>query len=684
MDFIHPSQSQVTHPTMLSTRLTTTDNGILSHEFIPDNLRSLIGRRTENNKKFGKLEILTPQIISNTETAEPRNLIAGFLLDTSASMSGTKIEHARDTIKKLVEVLHSERTGNTIEHQPFRSWIYVISFNSVAEVIIPFQEITDETLPIINGQLDTIRAYGSTNYAKAFQKQNEVIEAIIARLNNPDQESTATATATAASGRFHLIRFFETDGDITEGSSNAILLYNMMRSAKTSATATAAAQITYEDVILGYGTDVNLECLKKLASPYAPEKEYNCSSLVTIIKPEDIGWQVGEILFKLIMRYGFKVNISIAAATPGDDAATAELFEYQTHQWSSSTTLHSFIHGDNKQIWIQYTPGATAAAADAATPRVKLQIQYENQFTGETFTYQFEHEIQNVVDVEADVEDTSPPPSAAIVEKTITLLNGMAQIEIFKQFREIESTRYNKDTIVSEAYKTMRMLKTIDAMTRTGFPALSCQTLNLMTDVKVIIGLTTIESQQEQNIILHARRTCSAENEFFNTGATVSRKYVANEEDHEEEAKCVIKAAADAAAGASTDAAPALAHAAAYEEDYYVSDALPSRIASISTQLQPDDIDTPFHGGVSPHYHHYHDTGSEVRTLCAKIAIARANNEDITAEQLYEQMRTAHHHHHHHDYNDCYAPYDDDNAFSSTPMDDEYTQRRMGMMRRMS
>jgi len=653
---------------MLSTRLTNTDNGILSNEFIPENIRSLIERRTENNKRFGKLEILTPQIEATAAAAAaPRNIIAGFLLDTSASMSGTKIEHARDTIKKLVEVLHSERNGNTIEQQPFHSWIYVISFNSVANVIIPFQEITDETLPGINSQMDTICASGSTNYAKAFQKQNDVIEDIITRLNNPDQESAAAAAA--ASGQFHFIRFFETDGDITEGSSNATLLYNMMRSVKTSATATAtAARITYEDVILGYGTDVNLECLKKLASPYAPENEYNCSSLVTIIKPEDIGWQVGEILFKVIMRYGSNVNISIAAATAGDDAARAELFEYQTHQWSSSTTLHSFIHGDNKQIWIQYTPGA-ATAADA-TPRVNIQIQYENQFTGETYTYQFAHDIQNVV---VDV-DTPPPLSAAIIEKTITLLNGMVQIEIFKQFREIESTRYDKDTIVSEAYKTMRMLKTIDAMTRAEFPTLSCQTLNLMTDVKVIIGLTTVENQQEQNIILHARRICSAENEVFNTGATLSRKYVENEEEHEEEAKRVIKAAAAANddATAPTD----------YVDDYYESDALPSRIESISTQLVSHETDTPFYGGGGNHYYnHYHHTGSEVRTLCVKIAIARANNEDVTAEQLYEQMRAAHHHH---DYNEYDAPCHQDDTFSSTPMNDDYTQRRMGMMRRMS
>ena len=653
---------------MFSSKFTTVQTDILDHSFIPENTRQLVFRRTENGKTFGKLEIIAAAPIAQSDKYPPRNIVAGFLLDTSGSMDGEKIQQAVNTIKQLAQILLAERDGKTIEHQPIHAWIYVISFNSSARLIIPFQEITDETLPGINSQMDTICVSGSTNYAKAFQKQNEVVEDIIARLNNPDQES-ATATATAASGQFHFIRFFETDGDITEGSSNATLLYKMMRSVKSSATATTA-RITYEDVVLGYGTDVNLECLKKLASPYAPENEYNCSSLITIIKPEDIGWQVGEILFKVIMRYGSKVNISISAATAGDDAAKAELFEYQTNQWSESTTLHSFIHGDNKQIWIQYTPGADATATADATPRVQLQIQYENQFTGETYTYQFAHDIHNVV-----VDVDTPPPSNANIEKTVTLLNGMVQIEIFKQFREIESTRYDKDTIVSEAYKTMRMLKTIDAMTRAEFPTLSCQTLNLMTDVKVIIGLTTVENQQEQNIILHARRTCSAENELFNIGATLSRKYVENEEEYEEEAKRVIKAAAAAAPDAAPDAANVSEH-------YYESDTLPSRIDTISTQLVSDDTDTPFYrgggGGFSQHHHH---TGSEVRTLCVKIAVARANNEDVTAEQLYEQMRTTHHHYH--DYDECDAPHLND-TFSSTPMNDDYTQRRMGMMRRMS
>ena len=643
---------------MLSTKLITTDNGISSYDFIPENIRSLVERRTTAGKIFGKLKIMTPQIISAEEQA-PRNIIAGFLLDTSGSMNGVKLEHAINTIKKFVEVLNAERDGNTIKHQPFHSWIYVITFNSKTEVIIPFQEITEHTIQDIHTKLDNVRADGCTNYAIAFQKQKEVLGDIIKTLNND-----AATTSVVIPGQqtppphYHVVRFFETDGDITEGSTNIPLLYDTMRSTAAPA---AGPRITYEDVVVGYGTDVNLECLKQLAAPQAPstdaKNQYNCSSLVTIIKPEDIGWQVGEILFKLIMRYGFNVKISIAATTTD---ATVELFEYQTHQWSSSTTLHSLIHGDNKPIWIQYT---TPTSTTTTTTNIQVNIQFENQFTGKTYTYQFAHEIQENITIPKSITTT---PTPTVQNKCISLVLGMIQIEIFKQFREIESTRYDKDTIVSEAYKTIRMLKTLEAMMTTP-TTLLCQTLNLITDVKVIIGLTTIESYKEQNIILHARRICSAENELYNTGATVSRKYIENEENYEEEAKAVIAANANANANAN-------------EYEYEMTDALPSRIPTHQSYNDDDAADTPFYGG--GHHTPRYNTRSELRTLCVKIALARANNQDITAEQLYEQMKMHNHYYQDDDATTIYHYQDD--TFSSTPMDDAYTQRRMGMMRQMS
>jgi hypothetical protein len=114
----------------------------------------------------------------------------------------------------------------------------------------------------------------------------------------------------------------------------------------------------------------------------------------------------------------------------------------------------------------------------------------------------------------------------------------MVQIEIFKQFREIEASgaggsKYDKDTIVREAYKTLRMLKSLNS----SEPA----AINLITDVKLIIGITAVKDPKEQQCLIHARRIASAQEDIFNTGADVSRKYVENEEDYEEVARDVIQ-----------------------------------------------------------------------------------------------------------------------------------------------
>jgi hypothetical protein len=692
---------------MISTRLTTIDQGILSNTSIPAILKPLIERRTNNKRIFGKLEIIAPQIedvapATNTDAAPPRNIIAGFLLDTSGSMQGRKIQHAINTIKQLAEILLSERDGKTIASQPIHSWIYVITFNSDAELVIPFQEITADTLPNILTQLDQIRTTGCTNYERAFKKQTEVTADVFKQLGIPrgyrtpttDGGADATTDSLASARSYHLIRFFGTDGEITEGTRSTEILYKMMRDTDAAylndATTTAAVSwrpplLSCEDYILGYGTDVDLNCLKTLASPYQRSEyladrshanrkrqytdAYNCSSLITIIKPEDIGWQMGELLFKVIMRYGYKVQVSISTAAP-----FIELFEYQSHTWSNSTTLHSIIHGETKPLYIQYTPPTDTDTDDgAATTAVLVKVQYSNQFTGSTYTYEFEHTIIPSPTTDTDVSVPDLP----------TAVGGMIQIEIFKQFREIEASgaatggRYDKDTIVREAYKTLRMLKSLQRIEST--PLIE----NLITDVKVIIGLTTIQDKKETDMILHARRICSAEQEVFNTGANISRKYVDGEEEHEEEAARVIKSFhdADAADAAAPDDNDDDDDNDDEEEEELVSDAIHSRITTV--------IDTPYSQDPSAgyggrHHHRHHDGSSELRTLCARIAMAKKDKEDFTTEQLYEQVRRygirAGYHQRHHD--DHQRHHDD--QFSSTPMDNEYTQRRMGMMRQMS
>jgi hypothetical protein len=364
------------------------------------------------------------------------------------------------------------------------------------------------------------------------------------------------------------------------------------------------------------------------------------------------------------------------------------------------------IHGEKKVLYIQYTPPTTDTddtnadtdATSAPPVIVVVKIQYSNQSTGATYTYEFEHMIKP-----ASVPDLpSITAAASVPDLPVPIILGMIQIEIFKQFREIEhndknrEVRYDKDTIVREAYKTIRMLKSLYQPTEMTpythqspqphqsivYPAVGGRypplVENLITDVKVIIGLTTINDAKEKTAILHARRIASGEQDIFNTGASVSRKYVENEEDYEEDAEKVIKAhreSGGAAAAEDGDGAGA--------EDY-ADDGIPSRIPTVINTPYSQNQDKYQRGRSSSSSSC--NSGSLLRTLCARIAMAKKHNEDLTIEQLYDQVKrygsAAGYNPAHHDEFDLYGHADD--TFSSTPMNDENTQRRMGMMRQMS
>ena len=107
-------------------------------------------------------------------------------------------------------------------------------------------------------------------------------------------------------------------------------------------------------------------------------------------------------------------------------------------------------------------------------------------------------------------------------------------------------------------------------------------------------------------------------------------------------------------------------------------------------------MDTPFHGhnSRSRNTAANYGSGSEIRALCVRIATARNKKEDTPAEELYKQMQVQQQQHQRYGggRNGRYDPDEDapcyhgmhDDTFSNTPMDDDYTQRRIGIMRQMS
>jgi hypothetical protein len=140
-----------------------------------EDLKKIIARRSANGKRFGKLEIRAQQhphpqdeeyATDATETDEERkektiHYLTAFVLDISSSMSGPKIEHARNTIIKFLEVLLAESAASAMK---IKTWFYLITFNDRANVVVQLQEVTDQTIGPMIETINKITASGSTSY----------------------------------------------------------------------------------------------------------------------------------------------------------------------------------------------------------------------------------------------------------------------------------------------------------------------------------------------------------------------------------------------------------------------------------------------------------------------------------------------------------------------------------------
>jgi hypothetical protein len=700
-------------------------------------LLNIINRRTENGKRFGILEI-TAEAQSETaatETAPPSNHIAGFLLDISSSMDGEKISQAQQTIINFIEIM-SQETKNRI-------WFYLITFNDEATVAVEFQEITPESSKHMIESVKQIRSSGSTSYEKAFNAQSKYLEKIM-------QSPESFNPTELQSKHVHVVKFFETDGDITVGCTDLSKLYSTMRKEPTVHEMYANIRFTYEDVVFGYGLDVDTKILKTLAAsqPPSPKPKYqlhpklaphpepepesqdleeyskskhNCSSFVSISNPKEIGWIVGEIMFKLLTRCGVNLTVNVFDATINTETPAAteehttttptakvELFEYKTHTWNNKTQLHSISHKETKTIFVQLQQGVRNIAS--FIEMIDSKTGYKNQYT-------FVHNLleqdatRRSQDIDESQEGNDHHQTTNQDRDNIAMIFAMLQIEIFKLMREIESddSVYSIETIVLETYKIKRILEFIKAGSlirlnedKTIISNEMHWLENLVTDTKVIIGLTAIVRRNEQLAIIHARRTSSAEREFFSTGRNAFSVYIEGEELNEQLAKEIIqeetkrehdarieraaKAKAKAEANENEDDEDEYNNRYDYEDDYDYedeceleeNDCLPTRIATAAPPTRAYSASQP-QSNVKQTLNR-----SVLRTLCARIQIAKATDDKITPLEIYKEIcDSGRRYNHKYDNYHRNLPTEEEETLSSIP-DDEHSSRRVKMMRQMS
>jgi len=564
-------------------------------QYFPQSLHPMIARRTEG-KTFGSLKITAPE-----GTVKEVRYLFGIVLDNSSSMQGDKLRHAVETIRNLAQIM-SENKDPIL--------MYLITFNSQASLVIPLSEITPATLPSIFESLERISVTGSTNYHAAFQLQNEVLSDIVQKMSSEIP--------------LHVVRFFLTDGEITEGPRNMNEIYDMLKLI-SSDSSTSQLRLSTRDVVFGYGKDIKLECLQALSAQKHPVTgKISCSSLVTIMNPQDIGLKVGETIFHIMNMCGANVTVSI-------NGGTVELFDYrQTSDpvWRDEILLSSINWGDSQKFLFQSSPVQTLI----------ITIKWDNLFTGQCHSLVFTHCIP-----------TEQITLAQDFLQQLPLILGMMEIEIFKQMMAAETNSVPSDQIVQNAYQTLRLLKELDAMLSPDNEEDKCHIIKLLTDARFIVGLTTICSTQEQQLALWDRRICSGGGDVVDSGVDVARKYVLGEEDFEIKAIEAMK-----------KYVPTNDHESVLN-DFEESDCIPTRMPTVMPH------------SYTPRSHN----GSKLRRLCVLMATARRNGDDVSAKDLLDQM-------HQRSYDDeYYECTGNDDVLSSIPSNDP-RRRRMGLIRAMS
>jgi Ca-activated chloride channel homolog len=230
---------------------------------------SLISYRPDANDEGYFLLLASPEVKTDSMERPAKTVI--FVVDRSGSMSGKKIDQAKDAAKF---VLNNLRQGDTFN---------IIAYDSTVESFKPeLQKYDDETRKIALGFIDGIYAGGSTNIDGA-------ITAAMGMLKDNSRPSYVV---------------FLTDGLPTAGETNE---------AKIAANAKQNNKVRARMVNFGVGYDVNSRLLDRMSRDNFGQSEY--------VRPDEnieasVSRLYGRMSAPVMTNVAVKVDVDVADASP--------------------------------------------------------------------------------------------------------------------------------------------------------------------------------------------------------------------------------------------------------------------------------------------------------------------------------------------------------------------------------
>jgi Ca-activated chloride channel family protein len=232
---------------------------------------SVVSYRPEKDEEGYFLLLATPRIKQSRDDEENAAKTVIFVVDRSGSMSGEKMEQAKEALKF---VLNNLRKGDTFN---------IVAYDSEVETFRPeLEKFTDESRTAATGFVNGLYAGGSTN-----------IDGALARTLGLLKDSNRPTYV-----------IFLTDGLPTVGETNE---------AKIVQRASEANDVRARMFTFGVGYDVNSRLLDKLAREHHGQSEY--------VRPDD---DIEDSVSRLYRRIGAPVMTDVELAVDVEDARKSD------------------------------------------------------------------------------------------------------------------------------------------------------------------------------------------------------------------------------------------------------------------------------------------------------------------------------------------------------------------------
>lgn len=280
-----------------------------------------------NPYTFGTLQIQmneTPQITNP--------LFILFNIDRSQSMDDmcptdhkTKMEHAKHTTKKMLEILLKK----TYHYPPQTIYVQLLVFDDETAEIVPKTLLDATTITQINASIDSIKPQNSTNLELALTKSREIME-------NENENENDELLNDVSSETYMKTEIFLTDGNATSG------IKNIRKLTELSLYNTSEKEDNDEHIYIGYGDDHNANLLQNLA------QSRNNASYYFLDQIENSNLLFGEILHGIL--YPVLKNTTINM-----DNKNSEIYDYKTNTWSNTIKIGPLLSESVKTYHVRTT-----------------------------------------------------------------------------------------------------------------------------------------------------------------------------------------------------------------------------------------------------------------------------------------------------------------------------------------